>query len=354
MLNIAVVGATGAVGRELVRFLATSPTPVARITPIASARSAGGKLSVDGNGLNDTATIEPIVALDEADFGGIDVAFFTAGAEVSRHAAPAIAAAGCLVIDNSSAFRGRLDVPLPVPEVNPEVLDRRPDSGIIANPNCSTIQLVRAIAPLHKAAGLRRLTVATYQAASGGGLRGLAELAGVSREILAQPAARPGPGRFGPCLGFDLVPQIGPVDQDGVAHEEHKIRNETRRILGLPGLAVTATAVRVPVFHCHSEAVLAEFSRPLTVAEAERALAAAAGIRLYRAGDDSPYPTPRVVEFTGHGRRDVHVGRLRSDPDNPRALWLWVVADNLWVGAAVNALRIFQTAVGQHWWELAR
>jgi aspartate-semialdehyde dehydrogenase len=347
MLNVAVVGATGAVGRELLGFLAASPLPIGRIVPIASPRSAGRKLSVGGS-----VVVEPVVALDEADFGEIDVAFLTAGAEVSRQYGPGIAAAGCLVIDNSSAFRGRRDVPLPVPEVNPEVLARRPDTGIVANPNCSTIQLVRAIAPLHQAAGLRRMTVATYQAASGGGLRGLAELADVSRAILAEPTACPGPGRFGPSLAFDLIPQIGPVNEDGIAHEEQKIRQESRRILGVPDLQVSATAVRVAVFHCHSEAVLAEFGRPLTPAEAEAALATAPGIQLYPAGSQKPYPTPRLVELSGERRRDVHVGRVRADPDNPYALWLWVVADNLWVGAAFNALRIFQTGIGQDWWKL--
>jgi len=286
--------------------------------------------------------------LDDVDFTDIDLAFFAAGAEVSRQAAEKAAAAGCLVIDNSSAFRMRDDVPLTVPQVNPDTVRERPESNLIANPNCSTIQLVRALFPLHQAGGLRRVFVSTYQAGSGGGLRGLEELAQDSRALLDK-SGEPRPGRFGPPLAFDLVPQIGAVDEHGVAHEEQKLRREPRKIMGLPGLKVGVTAVRVPVFHCHSEAVHVELDRALTAEEAEDVLEATPGIRVYRAGDDQPYPTPRHVEGSGEDRALVHVGRIRPDQEEPQSLSMWVVADNLWVGAATNAVDIMHTAHEYGW-----
>jgi aspartate-semialdehyde dehydrogenase len=345
MLRIAVVGATGAVGTELLGLLSASELPIEYIVPAASARSAGRLLEwplVKG----------PVIGVDDLDFAGLDVAFVSAGAPVSRKIAEAATAAGCLIIDNSSAFRGREDVPLPVPQVNPEVLARLPASGIVANPNCSTIQLVRALAPLHAAAELRQVVVSTYQAASGGGLRGLAELASDSAAVLdaskpTDATANGTAGRFGRPLAFDLLPQIGDLDPAGASHEERKLRNETRRILSVPGLPVAATAVRAAVFHCHSEAVYARFAGPLDAGAAQDALDAAPGLRLYR---DPDFPTPRGVEHSGEGRRDVHVGRVRVDTDDRRALWMWVVADNLWVGAALNAFQILELAVANGWW----
>ncbi len=331
---------------RLLGLLAASQLTIEQIVPIASGRSAGRELPPAGG-----IPLGRVIALDDVGFTGVDVAFFTAGAAVSRRAGEKAASTGCLVIDNSSAFRMRDDVPLPVPQVNPQVLDRRPENGIIANPNCSTIQLVRALAPLHEVAGLRRVVVSTYQAASGGGLVGLSQLASDSRTVLDKPSARLPAGRFGRPLAFDLIPQIGELDESGASHEERKLRQETRCILGLPDLPVTATAVRVGVFHCHSEAVLVELERPLAVREAEDALAAVSGLRLYRSCDDVPYPTPRSVEFGGGSRRDVHVGRIRADADERRALWLWIVADNLWVGAALNAAQILETAVSRGWWD---
>jgi aspartate-semialdehyde dehydrogenase len=343
-MQVAVVGATGAVGLELVGLLAESDVSIARITPIASDRSVGRVLPSAGDTL-----VDPVVTLDDVDFAQHDVAFFSAGAVVSRQVAEKAAGAGCLVIDNSSAFRMCQDVPLVVPQVNPQELARRPASGIIANPNCSTSQLVRALAPLHEMTALRRVIVATYQAASGGGLRGLSELASDSRTLLSRPDTPLAAGKFGRPLAFDLIPQIGNLDEFGVSHEESKIRYETRRILGQPNLPVSATAVRAGVFHCHSEAVHIEFDRPVTASEAEDALTAAPGIRLYRSAEQLPYPSPRSVEFSGE-RREVHVGRVRADMDDPHALWLWIVADNLWVGAALNAIQILETAVSAGWW----
>jgi aspartate-semialdehyde dehydrogenase len=345
MFRTAVVGATGAVGQELLILLSRNEVPITHLLPIASANSAGRDL---GTRLNLDAHIERVRSLDNVDFTDIDLAFFAAGAEVSRQMAEKAAAAGCLVIDNSSAFRMRDDVPLTVPQVNPETVRERPAANLISNPNCSTIQLVRALHPLHQAAGLRRVFVSTYQAGSGGGLRGLTELADDSRTLLDK-SGEPRPGRFGPPLAFDLVPQIGAVDEHGAAHEEQKLRREPRKILALPDLRIGATAVRVPVFHCHSEAVHVELDRPLSATEAEDILAATPGIRVYRAGDDRPYPTPRHVEASGEDRALVHVGRIRQDNEEPESLSMWVVADNLWVGAATNAVDIMRIAHEYGW-----
>ncbi len=345
MLRVAVVGATGAVGRELLKLLDTIDLPETWIIPIASERSVGSDLGAE---LNTRLAMAPVSALDAVDFENVHVAFFAAGAEVSRQVAEKVAGAGCLVIDNSSAFRQRDDVPLVVPQVNPEALRTRPEPNLIANPNCSTIQLVRALHPLHRLAGLKRVILTTYQAASGGGLRGLEELADSSRLVL-DGGGTPRPGKFGPPLAFNLVPQIGGLDEEGLAHEERKLASEPGKIMRLPDLRVSVTAVRAPIFHCHSEAVWAELERPLTVAEAEAALEKTRGVLLYRVSDDPPYPTPRLVERSGLGRAWVHVGRVRVDPEEPRALWLWVIADNLWVGAALNAVDIFQTVLNYGW-----
>jgi aspartate-semialdehyde dehydrogenase len=345
MFRMALVGATGAVGRELLQLVSRLDLPDVEIIPVASARSVGTDLSgyaVPG------MTLHPVTVLEDVDFSRIDVAFFMAGAELSRQVAEKVAGTGCLVIDNSSAFRQRDDIPLVVPQINPHTLRTRPPANIIANPNCSTIQLVRALHPLNAVSALSRVILTTYQAASGGGVRGLAELADSSRQILdgGEPAAH---GRFGQPLAFNLVPQIGELDEDGEAHEERKLRREAGKIMSLPDLRISATAVRASVFHCHSEAVWVQFERPVPAAEAEQALAATAGIWLYRNGDNPPYPTPRIVERSGDGRAWVHVGRVRADAGDPNALWLWITADNLWVGAALNALEILEAVLDYGW-----
>jgi aspartate-semialdehyde dehydrogenase len=345
MLRTAIVGATGAVGHELLRLLTRPGLPPLHLIPAASARSAGLDIGAE---LGLGRDIEPVRSLDDLDFTEVDVAFFAAGAEVSRQTAEKAAAGGCLVIDNTSAFRMREDVPLTVPQVNPESIKERPESNIVANPNCSTIQLVRALSPLHELAGLRRVFVSTYQAGSGGGLRGLNELSDDSRRILDGEDDLT-PGRFGPPLAFDLVPQIGLLDEHGVAHEERKLRQEPRKIMGLPELKVGVTAVRVPVFHCHSEAVRVELERPITIGEAEDALADAEGIKLYRSNDRPAYPSPRLVERSGGDRALVHVGRVRVDDEDPDTVSMWVVADNLWVGAAFNAVDILRVACDYGW-----
>lgn len=347
MLRIAVVGATGAVGHECLRLIdrgAAAPTD--RVYPVASPASAGRDLRAEW-GL--AVAIDPVTTMDRLDLAALDVAIFCAGAAVSRQHVERVAAAGVLVVDNSSAFRMRPDVPLVVPQVNPHVLERRPAAGIVANPNCSTIQLVRALHPLHLLAGLEQAIVATYQAASGGGRRGLAELAADSARVLSDPG---GPieaaGRFGQPLAFNLVPQIGPADGAGISHEERKLAWEPRKILELPELRVSATAVRVPVSHCHSEAAYVRLRTPVSALLVENALAVTPGIRLHRGHDDPPYPMPRLV-VGDEDRALVHVGRVRGDPADACAVWLWIVADNLWVGAALNALEIVELAVKYGW-----
>lgn len=355
MLRLALVGATGVVGRECLALLDRGAGPaVKQIVAAASAASAGRDL---GRELELGILVTPVVALDEVDFSSVDVAIFCAGAEVSRRDGERAAAAGALVVDNSSAFRMRADVPLVVPQVNPQALARRPDAGLVANPNCSTIQLVRALHPLHLLAGLDQVVVSTYQAASGGGAAGLGELVDTSASALSRSRDRSGApsvtavaaGRFGAPLAFNLVPHIGPLDDGGFAHEERKLAREPRKILGLPQLRVTATAVRAPVFHCHSEAAYVRLGRPVRAAEVEDALAAAPGLRVYRRDDPRPYPMPRDVGAVDAERELVHVGRVRVDPEDPHAVWLWIVADNLWVGAALNALQIADVAVRSGW-----
>ncbi|MFF2366004.1 aspartate-semialdehyde dehydrogenase [Streptomyces sp. NPDC058122] len=347
MLRIAVVGATGAVGRECLALLDGGIVPVEQVVPVGSARSVGRDL---GRELGLSLPLADLVTLDELDPRGLDVAVFSAGAEISGREAERLASAGVLVVDNSSAFRMRPDVPLVVPQVNPAALDDRPASGLVANPNCSTIQLVRALHPVHELAGLESVVVATYQAASGGGVRGLRELAEESRAVLDDPRAQGAPGgRFGQPLAFNLVPEIGLPDGHGFTHEERKLVREPRKILGLPDLRVSATAVRVPVFDCHSEAVHIALREPVTAAAVEEALAATAGLRVHRRSHSPSYPMPRTVFARREDRALVHVGRVRVAPEDDRALALWVVADNLWVGAALNALQIVELAAKNGW-----
>ncbi|MFJ6719092.1 MULTISPECIES: aspartate-semialdehyde dehydrogenase [unclassified Streptomyces] len=347
MPRIAIVGATGAVGRECLALLDSGIVPVERVTPVGSARSVGRDLGAE---LALSLPVAPLVTVDDLDPRDVDVAVFCAGADVSLREAERLAAAGVLVVDNSSAFRMRADVPLVVPQVNPGALADRPVSHLVANPNCSTIQLVRALHPLHELATLESVVVATYQAASGGGLRGLEELAEGSRRVLDDPGARVEPGgRFGQPLPFSLVPEIGLQDDSGRTHEERKLVREPRKILGLPGLRVSATAVRVPVFHCHSEAVHVVLREPVTVEAVEKALTATPGLRVHTRSDTPSYPMPRTVFARPEDRALVHVGRIRVEPEDPRAVAVWVVADNLWVGAALNALQIVGLAMENGW-----
>ncbi|MDI1443910.1 aspartate-semialdehyde dehydrogenase [Polyangium sp. 6x1] len=330
---VAVVGATGVVGREMLRTLELRRFPATEVRVLASARSAGSRVPFRGGEL------EIQVARAEA-FDGVDIALFSAGAAASRELAPLAAARGAVVIDNSSAWRGDPDCPLVVPEVNMDAAKNRP-KGIIANPNCSTIQMVVALGPLHAAARLKHVIVSTYQAASGKGHAAMDELITQTRELAAgaEPTANVFPGSLAGNLLMDW--KAGSLPD--WSEEELKMVNETRKILGDAEIGVTPTTVRVPVVTGHSEAVHAQFHRPMTAAEARELLRRAPGIRLF----DEPYapgkhPQPREAA----GTDDVFVGRVRDDLAVPGALNLWIVADNLRKGAALNAVQIAERLVG--------
>lgn len=318
-MRIAILGATGAVGRTMLDVLEARGFPAAEIVPLASARSAGSQVSWRGR---EWEVREPRPGA----FRGCDVALFSAGASRSREWGPVAAAEGVRVVDNSSAWRMDPAVPLVVPEVNADALADCP-LGIIANPNCATIQLVLPLAALHRAAGLARVVVTTFQSVSGAGQRGIAALA---TELAGGTAAET--PFTGPIAG-NVIPWIGARGEDGWNEEERKVRAETRKILSLPALRVTATCVRVPVVVGHSIAATVELDKPLDLGEALEVLRAWPGVIAHGPGSD---PLPREVA----GTDPVHVGHVRVDPDDARVLHLWIVADNLRKGAATNAVQI--------------
>ncbi len=325
-LRVAVLGAAGMVGQKVLELLEERSFPLAELRLLATARSAGQRLPFARTEL----AVEEVTATA---FDRVQLAFFCASTEASRRWAPVAAAGGCVVIDKSSAFRLDPEVPLVVPEVNAHALRRH--RGIIASPNCSTIQLVLALYPLHRAAGLRRVIVVTYQSVSGTGREAIAELREQTRSVLE---GRPATAQVYPHpIAFNLFPQVEDFEADGYCREEHKLMDETRKLLELPGLRVSATTVRVPVFVGHCEAVNVELGRRLGREEALRALRAQPGLVVMEEG----YPTPQACE----GRDEVFVGRVREDPSHERSLDLWVVADNLRKGAATNALQIAQRLV---------
>lgn len=318
-MKIAVLGATGAVGRTMLRVLEERDFPADALVPLASARSAGSRVRWRGR---DWPVSEP----GPDAFDGCGIALFSAGAERSRRWGPIAAGRGAVVVDNSSAWRMHDDVPLVVPEVNAASADRRP-LGIIANPNCSTIQMVVALEGLRRAAGLRRVVATTFQSVSGAGQTGLAAL-------WAEQAGRSsGDSPFAVRIAGNVVPQIGAPQDDGWTEEELKMRNETRKILGLPDLPVAATCVRVPVEVGHAIAVAVETLEPLSAEAAAEALSAMDGIVVDQRGGH-PVPIDSV------GRDEVLVGRIRRDPDTSSTIHFWVVADNLRKGAATNAVQI--------------
>ncbi len=323
---VAVAGATGAVGREMLRTLERRNFPAERVIALASERSAGQKLPFRGGELT-------VDKLGPDSFKGVDIALFSAGASVSREFSPVAAASGAVVIDNSSAWRSDDQCPLVVPEVNPDAIENRP-KGIIANPNCSTIQMVVALGPLHDAARLKRIVVSTYQATSGKGHKAVAELEGQIKAIAAgtEPEVRVFPKQMAMNVLSDWKP-----GKDGYSEEELKLVNETRKIFGDPSILVTPTCVRVPVVNGHSEAVYVEFHQPLTAARARELLSGAPGIVLVD-GEYTPggEPQPLMAADTD----PVYVGRVRDDLAVPGAINLWVVADNLRKGAALNAVQI--------------
>ena len=325
-LTVAVVGATGAVGREMLKTLERRGFSADRVVALASPRSAGLKLPFKGGNIE----VEP---LQPKSFEGVQIALFSAGASVSREYAPIAAAAGAVVIDNSSAWRMDDEVPLVVPEVNPEAVMRRP-KGIIANPNCSTIQMVVALKPLHDAARIKHIVVSTYQATSGKGQAAVEELKSQIGEIAAgrRPQAKVFPEQIAMNVLSDWKPGT-----DGYSEEELKMVNETRKIFADQSIGVTPTCVRVPVVSGHSESVHVQFHRPMTAAQALDLLREARGVELYE-GDYAPGKEPQPL-FAAN-TDPVYVGRVRDDLAVPGAINLWIVADNLRKGAALNAVQI--------------
>ncbi len=327
---VSVVGATGLVGSEITRILFLRKFPLERINLFSSGRNSETEATVLGNVL-------PIRPFSLDSVRGSDIIFLAAGGAFSIKYARRIARTGGVVIDNSSAFRMEDDVPLVVPEVNPqEALRHR---GIIANPNCSTIQMVVVLAPLHREYGLRRIVVSTYQSVSGAGLRAVGELAVHTEASLRGCTLKP--EQFPREIGFNVVPHIDTFDERGWTREEVKMINETRKILGDDSIRIIATAARVPVFRGHAESVFAEFEKPLDLKEVRAILALAEGVRVMDDPMRALYPTPLDSE----GRDETLVGRIRLDPNSPRGLCLWIVSDNLRKGAALNAVQIAEQLI---------
>jgi aspartate-semialdehyde dehydrogenase len=322
---VALVGATGVVGQEMLRVLESRDFPVTKLRCLASARSQGRVVTFAGEQL-------PVEPLDDGAFKGVDLVLFSAGADLARIHAPRAVAQGAVVVDNSSAFRMDPDVPLVVPEVNPETIATH--KGILANPNCSTILLVVVLAPLERAVGLRRVVVSTYQAASGAGRGAMKDLLDGSRAAL--DGKRHQPGTLPHTLAFNVFAQVDRFLEGGYTGEEDKMLHETRRILGRADLLLEATCVRVAVERCHSEAVTVELNRPLDPAAAREILASAPGVEIQDDPDSGLSPQP----LTTAGQDRVAVGRLRRSRVFHQGLSLWLVGDQLRKGAALNAVQI--------------
>ncbi|MFQ5636251.1 MAG: aspartate-semialdehyde dehydrogenase [Gammaproteobacteria bacterium] len=334
--NIAVVGATGLVGQTMIEILEQRDFPVANLHLLASARSVGKSVGFRGRHLK-------VGDLAEFDFGGVDIGLFSAGAGVSAEHAPRAGASGCIVIDNTSNFRNEPDIPLIVPEVNAEAIAGYPPRNIIANPNCSTIQLVTALKPIHDAVGLDRINVATYQAVSGAG-RGLVEaLAGQPAALLnGRPPELEGEAK---PIAFNAIPHIDRFQDNGYTREEMKMVWETRKILDDESIRINPTAVRIPVFYGHSEAVHIETRDAISAAQTRALLAAADGVTVIDEARAGGYPTA-VTEAAR--RDDVFVGRIREDISHDRGIAMWIVSDNVRKGAALNSVQIAEILVREY------
>ena len=328
MKNIAIVGATGAVGEAMLELLASRDFPVGELTLLASERSAGTRLPFKEKSLT-------VKDLAHFDFTGIDIAMFSAGGDVSADYAPKAAAAGCVVIDNTSHFRRDEDIPLIIPEVNLHALDGYKARNIIANPNCSTIQMLVALKPIMDAAGLSRINVATYQAVSGAGKSGIEELAGQSAKLLNAQDIEP--EVFGKQIAFNAVPHIDDFQDNGFTKEEMKMIWETHKIFENDGVQVSPTCVRIPAFYGHSEAVYVETKSQIDADAVRVLLSGAPGIKVIDTRERGGYPTA-VTDAAGED--PVFVGRIRNDIMNPLGLHLWIVSDNIRKGAALNSLQI--------------
>jgi len=329
--NVAVVGATGAVGEAMIEVLTERKFPIDNLYPLASERSMGSTVMYKGHPLL-------VGDLSKFDFTKADIALFSAGGSVSADFAPVAAKAGCVVIDNTSHFRYEDDIPLVIPEVNPEKIAEYKNRGIIANPNCSTIQMLVALKPIYDAVGISRINIATYQAVSGSGRAAVEELAHQVAELLNGRPVKP--KVYAQQIAFNVLPHIDAFQPNGYTKEEMKMIWETQKIFGDPDIKVNPTAVRVPVFYGHSEAVHIETRKKITADEAKALLAHAPGVHLL--ADDESYPTPAIHVA---GQDLVFVGRVREDLSHPTGLNLWVVADNVRKGAATNAVQIAEILI---------
>jgi aspartate-semialdehyde dehydrogenase len=334
--KVAVLGATGLVGETMINVLEERKFPVAELFPLASNRSLGKTVKFNGKSW-------PVIDVETFDFSKADIGLFSAGGEVSAKYAPIAGAAGCVVIDNTSQFRYQDDIPLVVPEVNPHAIAQYTTHGIIANPNCSTIQMVVALKPLHDAAGIARINVATYQSVSGGGKQAVDELATQTADLLngKDAVVKVLPKR----IAFNCIPQIDKFQDNGYTKEEMKMFWETQKIMEDKTILVNATAVRVPVFFGHSEAVHIETRRKLTAADARKLLQKAPGVTVMDDRKPGGYPTA-ATEAANHDT--VYVGRIREDISHERGLDLWIVSDNVRKGAATNSVQIAEILVREY------
>ena len=332
--RVAIVGATGLVGQEFIRVLEQRSFPMSSVKLLASDRSAGKRMFVRHEELEVEETVPE-------SFEGIDIALFSAGADTSRHFAPIASEVGAVVVDNSSAWRMEPDVPLVVPEVNPE--DCKWHKGIIANPNCSTIQMVVALYPLHKVNRIKRIIVDTYQSVSGTGSAAVEELTTQSEQVLEGEETTP--HIYPHQIAFNVLPEIDVFLDNDYTKEEWKMAEETRKIMHAEDIAISATCVRVPVYTGHSEAVHVEFSRPMSPEEARQIFSRTSGIKVLDDNSVSLYPTA----WQAAGTDEVFVGRIRQDTSHPNGLAMWVVADNLRKGAALNTVQIAEEVIRQGW-----
>lgn len=333
--NVAVVGATGAVGNEMLSVLEQRDFPVGELRLLASERSIGKELEFKGKSY-------PVEVLGENSFAGMEIGLFSAGGSISQKFAPIAAAAGCVVVDNTSAFRMEPDIPLVVPEVNPDDIGLYTKRGIIANPNCSTIQMVVALKPIYDAVGIRRVVVTTFQAVSGTGKKAMEELEDQTKSLLnfKEPKIKVYPHQ----IAFNCLPQIDVFVDNGYTKEEMKMINETKKIMGDNSIAVTATTVRVPVFRCHSESVNIETDQKISAAEVKELLARAPGVIVR----DNPAKSEYPLAIDAAGLDETFVGRIREDESIDNGINMWIVSDNLRKGAALNAVQIAEVLIEKY------
>ena len=335
--RIGIVGATGAVGQEIIRLLEKRDFPVAEARLLASSRSSGREIQACGN-------LETVRETSDEAFNGLDMAIFSSGSQSSLEFAEIARRQGCVVIDNSSAFRMDADVPLVVPEINGDALETH--RGLIANPNCSTAVALMGLYPLHKRFGLKRFIASTYQAVSGAGAAGVAELNDQTKTVLAEEPNEHNPDSIFPHpIAYNLIPHIDDFREDGYTKEELKMRNESRKILGQPQLKVSCTCVRVPVYRAHSISINAEFEASVNVPDAKEALEDFSGVELWDLPNALRYPMP--INYTE--KEVCGVGRIRVDHALRHGLAIWVVGDQLWKGAALNAIQIAEHLVKRNW-----